>query len=90
MNHVERFARVMAFEPVDRPCIAVRASNPEGTPAPVAEPADDEARWLDPECRVALARRELDPALLMLDTWCPSRDDGERLLEQGVVWAIRQ
>ncbi len=31
--------------------------------------------------------RELDPALLMLHTWCPSRDDGERLLAQSITWA---
>lgn len=31
--------------------------------------------------------RELDPALLMLHTHCPSRQEGERLLEQSVVWA---
>lgn len=30
---------------------------------------------------------ELDPALLMLHTWCPSREEGERLLEQAVTWA---
>jgi hypothetical protein len=31
--------------------------------------------------------RELDPSLLMLDTWVPSRAEGERLLEQAVAWA---
>lgn len=31
--------------------------------------------------------RELDPSLLMLDTWCASRADGEKLLEQSVKWA---
>ncbi len=31
--------------------------------------------------------RELDPALLMLHTSCPSRDEGERLLEQSVAWS---
>ncbi|OGV66099.1 MAG: hypothetical protein A2498_00560 [Lentisphaerae bacterium RIFOXYC12_FULL_60_16] len=31
--------------------------------------------------------RNLDPALLMLDTWCASRDDGERLLAQSIGWA---
>jgi hypothetical protein len=31
--------------------------------------------------------RELDPALLMLQTHCASRQDGERLLEQSVAWA---
>lgn len=31
--------------------------------------------------------RELDPTLLMLHTWCPSREVGERLLEDSVCWA---
>ncbi len=31
--------------------------------------------------------RELDPALLMLDTSCPTRSDGEKLLEQSIIWA---
>lgn len=31
--------------------------------------------------------RDLDPALLLLDTWCPSREAGERLLEQTVTWS---
>jgi hypothetical protein len=31
--------------------------------------------------------RELDPGLLMLQTYCPSRADGERLLEQSAGWA---
>ena len=30
--------------------------------------------------------RALDPALLMLDTWVPSRAEGEQLLEQCVKW----
>lgn len=30
--------------------------------------------------------RELDPGLLLLQTWCPSRADGERLLEESVAW----
>ncbi len=35
-------------ERLDRPCIALRAPQPLAVPAPVPEPADDEARWLDP------------------------------------------
>jgi hypothetical protein len=31
--------------------------------------------------------RELDPARLMLQTDCASRDEGERLLEQCAAWA---
>lgn len=31
--------------------------------------------------------RELDPALLMMDTWCSSPSEGERLLEKSVKWS---
>jgi hypothetical protein len=31
--------------------------------------------------------RELDPGLLMLQTRCPSREEGERVLEQSARWA---
>ncbi|MDD4890615.1 MAG: hypothetical protein PHU85_11890 [Phycisphaerae bacterium] len=31
--------------------------------------------------------RQLDPGLLMLDTGCSNRDEGERLLEQSATWA---
>jgi hypothetical protein len=47
-------------ERLDRPCIAVRAPQAVENPTPVPQPADDEARWLDPAYRVALARRELE------------------------------
>lgn len=47
-------------ERLDRPCIAVRAPQAVEHPTPVPEPADDEARWLDPTYRVALAQRELE------------------------------
>ena len=30
--------------------------------------------------------RELDPARLMLQTYCGSRDEAEKLLEQSVAW----
>ena len=33
---------------------------------------------------------DLDPSRLMLQTWVPSREDGERLLEQSVEWTGRQ
>lgn len=47
-------------ERLDRPCIAVRAPQTVVNPTPVPEPANDEARWLDPGYRIALARRELE------------------------------
>ncbi len=47
-------------ERLDRPCIAVRAPNPQAASVSVPAPANDEARWLDPDYRVALARRELE------------------------------
>lgn len=31
--------------------------------------------------------RELNPALLMLETWCQSRDEGEKLLEKVAEWS---
>ena len=31
--------------------------------------------------------RELDPALMILHTYCSNREEGERLLEQSAVWA---
>ncbi len=47
-------------EQQDRPCIAVHASEEVTEPTPVPEPSDDEARWMDPVYRVALARRQLE------------------------------
>lgn len=46
-------------ERLDRPCLAVRAPQQAPNLPPVPEPAADEARWLDPAYRVALAEREL-------------------------------
>ncbi len=156
-----RLAALWNHERLDRPCISVLAPQPGADPTPVPEPADDQARWLDPAYRVALARpgdhhgvlwyhldggdagrhlprllalpflrvlqytpapseppngpghlemyrriqaagrivhiqlpvehveplvRELDSALLMLDTRVASRAEGERLLEQCAKW----
>ena len=47
-------------ERLERPCISVTAPQPVENPTPVPEPADDEARWLDPDYRVALMRRTLE------------------------------
>lgn len=81
-----RLTALWHHERLDRPCIAVRAPQAVVNPTPVPEPANDEVRWLDPTYRVALAHRELDPALLMLDTWAASPAEGERLLAQCVAW----
>ena len=65
-------------ERLDRPCIAVLAPQPAETPTPVPEPAGEEARWLDPAYRVALARRSMEstwwggeaiPSCLQLAGW---------------------
>jgi hypothetical protein len=40
-----------------------------------------------PPAHVEPLTRALDPARLMLQTWCASRDEGERLLERSVEWA---
>ena len=42
-----------------------------------------------PMAHVGPLVRELDPARLILQTSCPSRDAGEQLLEQSVKWAAR-
>jgi hypothetical protein len=65
-------------ERLDRPCIAVRAPQNVACPTPVPTPVNDEARWLDPAYRMALARRELEstwwggeavPSCLQLAGW---------------------
>jgi len=55
-----RLTALWHHERLDRPCIAVRAPQAVENPTPVPEPANDEVRWLDPDYRVALARRELE------------------------------
>ncbi len=54
-----RLTALWQGERLDRPCIAVRTPQAVAEPMPVPEPRDDEARWLDPVYRVALARRDL-------------------------------
>ena len=65
-------------EALDRPCIAVLAPRPVANPTPVPTPSDDEARWLDPDYRVALARHTLEatwwggeavPSCLQMANW---------------------
>ena len=47
-------------ERLDRPCIAVLAPRMLENPIPVPQPADDEARWMDPLFRVAMNRHEIE------------------------------
>jgi hypothetical protein len=73
-----RLSALWRGERLDRPCIAVHAPRPVTRPTPVPEPADDEARWLDPAYRVALARRQMEsqwwggeavPSSLLMAGW---------------------
>lgn len=73
-----RLTALWHHERLDRPCMAVLAPRVVENPTPVPEPADDEARWLDPLYRVALARRQLEstwwggeaaPSCLQLAGW---------------------
>ena len=65
-------------ERLDRPCMSIMAPQPSEDAAIVPEPADDEARWLDPDYVLALARRQLEttwwggeatPSFLLLAGW---------------------
>ncbi len=65
-------------ERLERPCLSVCAPQAVDHPTAVPEPADDEARWLDPVYRVALARRVLEstwwggesvPSVLQMANW---------------------
>jgi hypothetical protein len=73
-----RLTALWGGEMLDRPCIAVRAPRQVESPTPVPEPADDEARWLDPDYRLAVVRRELAgtwwggeavPSSLLMANW---------------------
>jgi len=65
-------------ERLDRPCMSVLAPQPVEDATVVPEPKDDEARWLDPDYIVPLARRQLEttwwggeavPSTLLLACW---------------------
>jgi len=56
----QRLTALWHKERLDRPCLAIRAPGLVANPTPVPEPADEEARWLDPTYRIALARQELE------------------------------
>ena len=51
----KRLTALWYGEPSDRPCISVTSPQPIADPLPVPEPADDEARWLDPDYVVPTA-----------------------------------
>jgi len=55
-----RLAALWNGERLDRPCMAIRAPRKVEEPTPVPEPAGDEALWMDPEYRVALALDQLE------------------------------
>lgn len=89
-----RLTALWQRERLDRPCIAVQAPQPVSNPTPVPEPADDEARWLDPAYRVALARRQLEgtwwggeaiPSCLQLAGWVNSLG-GEPRFAPDTIW----
>ncbi len=54
-----RLTALWMGERLDRPCIAVTAPQAVENPEPIPEPADDEARWLDPVCRIPQFRHIL-------------------------------
>ena len=56
----QRLTALWNAERLDRPCIAVRAPQSVEMLTSLPVPVDDEARWLDPTYRVALAQRELE------------------------------
>ena len=80
-NWAETKRRLTALwnrERLERPCISVTAPQPVENPTPEPVPADDEARWLDPDYRVALRRHTLEstwwggesiPGVTLMATW---------------------
>lgn len=73
-----RLTALWRGERMDRPCMSVLAPQPVEDATVVPEPADDEARWLDPSYVVPVARRQLEttwwggeavPSALLLAGW---------------------
>ncbi len=73
-----RLTALWHHERLERPFMSVLAPQPVKPATPVPQPADDEARWLDPAYRVALAKRQLEsiwwggeaiPSCLQLAGW---------------------
>lgn len=74
----QRLTALWQGEMLDRPCITVRAPKPGAAPRSVPRPADDEARWLDPDYLVADALRQIEstwwggeaiPSYLLMGGW---------------------
>ena len=81
-------------ERLDRPCMAVMAPRPVEDPTAVPEPADDEARWLDPGYRVAVARQQMEstwwggeaiPSSLLMAGWV-SCLGGTPRFDPSTIW----
>lgn len=73
-----RLTALWHHELLDRPCLSVCAPRDVVDIAPLPEPVDDEARWLDPGYRTALTQRQLEttwwggeaiPSVLQLGNW---------------------
>lgn len=86
-------------ERLDRPCVAVRAPQPVENAPLVQEPVDDEARWLDPIYRMAVARRELEntwwggeavPSCLQLAGWVICLGGAPRFARETIWFETRQ
>jgi hypothetical protein len=85
-------------ERLDRPCIAVRTPNPDGTPTPVAEPENDEMRFLDPDYRIALTLHELEstwwggeavPSYIQMAGWMNSLNGTPRFAPDTIWFETR-
>ena len=81
-------------ERLERPCIAVTAPQAVAAPTLVPTPDDDEARWLDPAYRVAVARRQMEstwwggeaiPSSLLMGGWVNSLGGTPRFAP-GTIW----
>jgi hypothetical protein len=95
----ERLTALWNREMLDRPCIAVRAPLKVASPTPVPEPTDDEARWLDPAYRVAVARRTLEttwwggesvPSCLLMAGWVLCLGGTPRFDERTIWFDTRE
>jgi hypothetical protein len=89
-----RLTALWNHELFDRPCIAVKAPQACENPTPVPEPADDEARWLDSDYRIAVTRRKLEttwwggesvPSELLMANWVVCLG-GTPHFDQHTIW----
>lgn len=93
-----RLTALWQRERLDRPCIAVTAPQAVAAPTPVPEPADDQARWLDPVYRVAVARRQMEgtwwggeaiPSCLLMAGWVNSLGGTPRFAPETIWFETR-